>query len=124
MMGISVPSDWEGMRLWEGPIAEQLDDEGDAINATLKLLEGGDIQYFVDFNNPHNSPVLEWIKRTVEASKTNWTDVRLAGQKEAKALLLLERERSAKIRQEGYAFRIDAATAKSTTELTEERGNR
>ncbi|SIO60467.1 hypothetical protein [Paraburkholderia phenazinium] len=38
-LGIVVPANWDGMRLWEGKIAEQLDDA--APGATMRLLVGG-----------------------------------------------------------------------------------
>ncbi|ELW9526718.1 hypothetical protein ABEG10_04630 [Burkholderia cenocepacia] len=113
-LGIKVPADWDGMRLWEGRIAEQWDDEG--AEATMRLLVGGDLQYFVDFRHPSNAPVAEWIKTQVKAQRTNWTDVRLPDQAEARALFLAERERSDKIRQEGYARRAIADGGKQSTE--------
>lgn len=113
-LGIKVPADWDGMRLWEGRIAEQWDDEG--ADATMRLLVGGDLQFFVDFKHPSNAPVAEWIKTQVKPQRTNWTDLRLPDQAEARALFLAERERSAKIRHEGYARRTTAVVGKQSTE--------
>jgi hypothetical protein len=113
-LGIKVPEDWEGMRLWEGRIAEQWDDEGP--EATMRLLVGGDLQYFVDFRHEYNAPVAEWIKTQVKALPTNWTDVMLPDQATARALFLAERERSAKIRPEGYALRAISDGGKQLTE--------
>lgn len=110
---IPVPTDWKGMRVWKGQIAEQLDNDGK--NATGRLLAGGDVQFFVDFSNPHNAPILAWIKLEVTAWRTYWNDVLLPNEKQAKALLLAERERSAKSRQEGYSLRGAATVSKPET---------
>ena len=113
-LGIVVPANWDGMRLWEGKIAEQLDDA--APGATMRLLVGGDLQFFVDFEHPFNAPVREWIQKQVKAQATHWTDVKLPDQAEARALFLKEREQSAKIRQEGYALRAGADVGKQSTD--------
>ena len=104
-LGIHHPADWEGMRLWKGPIAEQIDNAGTPREATNRLLSGGAIQYFVDFNHDHNRPVLEWIKKKVIVMRTNWDDVSIPGELQAQAMLLSQREHSAKIRHEGYVLR-------------------
>ncbi|WP_025101544.1 hypothetical protein [Burkholderia sp. A1] len=118
-LGIAVPAGWDGMRLWKGAIAEQLDNEKEV--ATMRLLVGGDLQYFVDFTHPFNAPVKEWIEKQLadgqlKALKTNWHDVTLPGEATARALMLEERERSAKIRQEGYARRAAADVGKQSTD--------
>ncbi|WP_290660722.1 hypothetical protein [Aquabacterium sp.] len=81
--GISVPPDWEGMRIWKGRVAEQIDDKGDAAQATMRLLVGGDIQLFIDFDHPHNAPIREWLKLQVQAKPTHWKDVLLPSEKQA-----------------------------------------
>ena len=106
--GINVPHGWQGMRLWEGKIAQQLDNEG--VKATGRLFQGGDTQFFVDFTHEHNKPIAEWIKRNVQPKPTGWRDTQLPSQKQAGVLLLEQSERSAKISQEGYVLR-GAATA-------------
>ncbi|MGN4152841.1 hypothetical protein ACS0Y3_20915 [Burkholderia gladioli] len=111
-LGIDVPKDWDGMRIWAGRIAEQWDDEG--TEATMRLLVGGDVQFFVDFKHPFNKPVEAWIQKMVKAERTHWTDVRLPDEANARALYLEERERSAKIRQEGYALRASANVGKQS----------
>ncbi|MFY4706340.1 hypothetical protein ACOTWZ_23215 [Burkholderia glumae] len=111
-LGIDVPKDWDGMRLWAGRIAEQWDDEG--TEATMRLLVGGDVQFFVDFKHPSNKPVEAWIQKMVKAERTHWTDVRLPDEANARALYLKEYERSAKIRQEGYALRASADVGKQS----------
>src|SRR5471032_911402 len=113
-LGIAVPANWDGMRLWKGKIAEQLDDA--APGATMRLLVGGDLQFFVDFEHPFNAPVKEWIQKQIKAQQTHWTDVKLPDQAEARALFLEEREQSAKIRQEVYARRAAADVGKQSTE--------
>ena len=113
-LGIAVPASWDGMRLWKGKIAEQLDDEEPG--ATMRLLVGGDLQFFVDFSHPSNAPVKEWIQKQIKAQQTHWTDVKLPDQAEARALFLEEREQSAKIRPEGYALRGAADVGKQSTD--------
>ncbi|WP_186129816.1 hypothetical protein [Burkholderia gladioli] len=116
-LGIAIPAGWDGMRLWKGAIAEQVDIDKEV--GTMRLLVGGDLQYFVDFSHSHNAPVKKWIEKQLaagllKARKTNWNDVTLPGEAEAHALMLEERERSAKIRQEGYARRAAAVTGKQS----------
>ncbi|KVG55087.1 hypothetical protein [Burkholderia territorii] len=118
-LGIEVPAGWDGMRLWKGRIAEQWDDEKEV--ATMRLLVGGDLQFFVDFENKFNAPVKKWIDAQLangqlKALRTHWTDVKLPDQATARALMLAERERSAKIRQEGYARRALADGGKQSTD--------
>ncbi|WP_321884718.1 hypothetical protein [Paraburkholderia bannensis] len=114
-LGIIVPTDWDGMRVWRGRIAEQWDDKGE--DATMRLLVGGDIQFFVDFEHPSNAPVKEWIQQKVTALPTNWTDVKLPNEASARAILLEQRERSAKIRQQqGYVLRAGADLGKQATD--------
>ncbi|MGJ7525352.1 type VI secretion system Vgr family protein [Variovorax sp. GB1P17] len=115
-LGISVPLDWEGMRVWRGRIAEQLDNEGTSAEATMRIFPGGDIQFFVDFDHAYNAPIREWISKKIRATRTHWVDVWLPNQKQAQALMLAERERSAKIRLEGYALRGTAITGKQANE--------
>ena len=116
--GISVPSDSKGMRIWKGRVAEQIDDDLKGGNATMRLLVGGDIQLLVDFDHLHNAPIREWLKLQVHAKPTHWKDVQLPSEKQAQALYLAERERSSKIRPEGYALRGAAVAGKQPTEET------
>lgn len=108
-LGMLVPEGWTGMRTWRGKIAEQFDDEGKA--ATNLLLPGGEIQHFIDFTDPHNAPVGEYIKRLTE-KLTGWKDVTLPQNIEATIDYLPQRARSAKIRQEGYLVRGTATGGK------------
>lgn len=98
--GMAVPAGWDGMRLWKGKLAEQLDDAEPG--ATMRLLVGGELQFFVDFEHPFNAPVREWIQKQVKA--------------QARALFLEEHERSAKIRQEGYVRRAGADVGRQSTD--------
>ena len=115
-VGIPVPADWKGMRVWKGLIAEQIDNEGNTVQATMRLLVGGDVQYFVDFDHVHNLPVKQWIQSQVQAKRTSWSDVQLPHQKEAKALLLAAREHSLKVSREGYALRGTATLSKQNVD--------
>ncbi|MCA7971456.1 hypothetical protein LGM42_16430 [Burkholderia sp. AU39826] len=104
---------------WKGRIAEQWDNEKEV--ATMRLLVGGDLQFFVDFEHSFNAPVKKWIEAQLangqlKALRTHWTDVKLPDQATARALMLAERERSAKIRQEGYARRAVADAGKQSTD--------
>lgn len=107
-LGIAVPPNWTGMRVWRGKIAEQTDD------VTGLLLPGGDIQLFIDFTDPHNKPIAEYIERHVHTKPTNWKDVNLPDNIEATVDYLSIRERSAKILQEGYLRRGAATTGKQS----------
>lgn len=110
-LGIAVPPDWSGMRVWKGTIAEQVDDKGDL--ATHLLLPGGEVQLFIDFTHPHNKPIAEYIKRNyVKSEATNWKDVSLPYNVDSTVAYLSQRERSAKIRHEGYVARGAATTGK------------
>lgn len=108
-LGIAVPDGWAGMRTWRGQIAEQFDNEGKAV--TNLLLPGGEIQHFIDFTDPHNAPVGEYVKQISE-KLTNWKDVNLPENIQATVDYLPQRERSAKIRQEGYLMRGTATGGK------------
>ena len=104
-IGIAVPVGWTGMRTWRGKIAEQFD------RTTGLLLPGGEIQHFIDFTDPHNAPVGEYVKQLSE-ELTGWKDVNLPENIEATIEYLSQRERSAKIRQEGYLMRGTASGGK------------
>jgi hypothetical protein len=100
------------MRLWEGKIAEQLDNEG--AKATGRLFQGGDTQFYVDFTHPHNKPIDDWIKLKVQPKPTGWKDTQLSSQKQAGVMFLAHGERSAKISQEGYVARSAATAGKQS----------
>lgn len=54
-MEISVPSNWKGMKVWDGAIAEQMDFEK-GVGSKL-LLPGGSTQIVIDFNHVDNRPL-------------------------------------------------------------------
>ena len=110
-LGIAVPEGWTGMRTWRGKIAEQVDNEGS--KATNLLLPGGETQHFIDFTDPYNKPVGDYTNK-IKEKLTGWKDVNLPDNIEATVDYLPQRERSAKIRQEGY-LRRGAATASKQT---------
>ena len=109
-LGISVPPDWTGLRVWRGRIAEQVDKKG--ANATGLLFPAGEIQLYVDFEHAHNKPIAEYIERYVAVRKTYWKDSTIPKDTQSAVDYLPQRERSAKIRHEGYLARGVATTGK------------
>ena len=105
--GIAVPEGWTGMRTWRGKIAEQIDE------TTGLLLPAGEVQHFIDFTDPHNKPIGDYVKQITE-KLTGWKDVNLPDNIQAAVDYLPQRERSAKIRQEGYLARGAATAGKQT----------
>jgi len=112
-LGISVSDGWSGMRTWRGKIAKQVDETTDL------LLPGGEVQHFIDFTDPHNKPVGEYVAKFVQEKLTGWTDLKLSDEIHAVVEPLGQHERSAKIRQEGY-LRRGAADAGKHYETEEE----
>lgn len=118
-MGLAVPPDWQGLRTWRGGVAGQLDNaptEND-LKATHTWLEGGGVQDFIDWSHPHNAPVKAYLLRTVQVKPTGWDDLQLPVNPDINTphvVTLGELERSAKIRQEGYALRAAATVGKVT----------
>lgn len=116
-LNIRVPDDWDGLRVWRGKIAEQLDNEtGKGHTATNMLLPGGDIQIFINFRDPHNAPVKEYIDKMINEKLTNWKDAKIPDNVESMVEYLEKRERSAKIVQQGKALRTTSSTTRSVAE--------
>jgi hypothetical protein len=113
-LGIHVPHDWDGMKLWKGTVGGQLDnaEARNGFKATNDWLEGGGTQLYIDFSHPHNAPVKDYLLKTVQTFETGWKDLQLPMGKAAehKVVNLEDLERSAKIQEEGYLLR-GAATA-------------
>lgn len=66
-MEIEVPKDWEGLKIWKGKIAEQVDLENNL--GTGMLLPGGATQLVIDFYHPSNVPIKEYIEKMVQMKK-------------------------------------------------------
>lgn len=118
-LGITVPDDWDGLRVWRGKIAEQVDNENSlerGHKATNLLLPGGDIQIFINFRDPHHTPVKEYIDKMIKEKATGWTDAKIPDDVETMVEYLDKRERSAKIVQQGQILRGISSTTRSGTE--------
>lgn len=118
-LGIRVSDDWDGLRVWRGKIAEQLDNESSlekGHQATNLLLPGGDIQIFINFRDPHNLPVKEYIDKILKEKPTNWNDSKIPTQSETMVEYLEKRERSAKIVQQGQVLRGISSTTRAGVE--------
>lgn len=118
-LGIKVADDWDGLRVWRGKIAEQLDNE-DSIakgaKATNLLLPGGDIQLYIDFRDPHNLPVAEYLKKIAKVIPTNWKDAKIPQDITSVVAYLEKREISKKIAQQGQIARTVSATGRAVTQ--------
>lgn len=110
---IEVPKDWDGLKTWEGHVAEQFDNEG--THASLLLLPGGEKQIYIDFKHPDNRPVKEYIDKIVQMKKTNWTDAILPEDTNAVVDYLTKRELSQKIVQQGQIARSASTTGRTNT---------
>ncbi len=115
-LGITVPDGWDGLRIWRGKIAEQLDNESNVekgIQATNILLPGGDIQLFINFWDPHNAPVAEYIKKVIKEKPTNWADAEIPLTTDVIVNYLTKHEQSAKIVSEGRTSRTVSASGRA-----------
>lgn len=110
-LGISVPKNWQGLKTWEGKVAEQLDDEGN--NASKLLLPGGEVQIYIDFKHPDNLPIKQYIDKMTSIQKTNWQDAVLPKDINESVAYLEVRERSRKTVQQGRIARISSTTGRS-----------
>ncbi|WP_445404741.1 hypothetical protein [Acinetobacter vivianii] len=127
-LGITVPDNWDGLRVWRGKIAEQLDNENSlerGHKATNLLLPGGDIQIFINFRDPHHTPVKEYIDKMIKEKATGWTDAKITDDVETMVEYLEKRERSAKIVQQseklGRVLRSTTSTARSGVEYHQQK---
>lgn len=123
-LGITVPDNWDGLRVWRGKIAEQLDNENSlerGHQATNLLLPGGDIQIFINFRDPHHTPVKEYIDKMIKEKATGWTDAKIPSDVETMVEYLEKRERSAKIVQQGQILRGISSTTRSGVEYQQQK---
>jgi hypothetical protein len=102
--GIALPADWEGLRVWRGEVSSQYDKE------LGRYLDGGETQYLIDFDHPHNA-VLERYVKYLMAQPTRWTDVMFAPADRAAVRSLGEHEIAPKTVPQGYTTRAPAAVS-------------
>lgn len=112
-LGIKVPDNWQGLKTWEGQVAEQLDLEK-GIGSKL-LLPGGEKQIYIDFKHPDNRPIKEYIDKIVQIKSTNWKDAILPEDTNAVVDYLTKRELSQKIVQQGQIARSASTTGRANT---------
>ncbi|MBN3805851.1 hypothetical protein GXB81_22770 [Paraburkholderia sp. Ac-20336] len=67
----NIPDDWTGLRIWRGEVSSQFDED------LGRWLEGGETQFIIDFDDPYNKVLEEYVMRLTE-KPTNWTDVNFA----------------------------------------------
>lgn len=120
-LGITVPDNWDGLRVWRGKIAEQVDNEsGKGHKATNLLLPGGDIQIFISFRDPHNAPVKQYIEKLIKAKPTHWADAKIPQDVTTVVEYLQKRERSAKTVSQGRTLRTISTTGRATERTTQQ----
>lgn len=116
-MDIAVPDNWQGLKVWEGKVAEQLDlDKG--IGSRL-LLPGGEKQIYIDFKHPDNRPIADYINKVIQVELTKWKDAILPNDIDAVVDYLKKRELSQKIVQQGLAARSASTTGRANTHETQ-----
>ncbi len=89
--------------------------------ATNLLLPGGDIQIFINFRDPHHTPVKEYIDKMIKEKATGWTDAKIPSDVETMVEYLEKRERSAKIVQQGQILRGISSTTRSGVEYQQQK---
>lgn len=116
-LGIHVPNGWQGMKVWEGKVAEQDDwDEKLKVGSKL-LLPGGEKQIYIEFSHPDNKPVKEYIDKILQIKATHWSDAIFPQDQNTIVAYLANRELSKKTVQQGQVARsastIERANARN-----------
>ena len=101
-VGVTVPENWEGLRVWRGQVSSQYDED------LGRYLAGGETQLIIDFDHPHNKVLEDYVKR-LEHKPTNWSDVIFAPSERAAVRPLGEHELAPKTVPQGYTTRAPAA---------------
>jgi len=101
-VGVTVPENWEGLRVWRGQVSSQYDED------LGRYLAGGETQLIIDFDHPHNKVLEDYVKR-LEHQPTNWNDVIFAPSERAAVRPLGEHELAPKTVPQGYTTRAPAA---------------
>lgn len=116
-LSIPVPDNWQGLKVWEGKVAEQLDLDG-GVGSKL-LLPGGETQIYIDFSHPNNKPVADYINKVIQIELTKWKDAILPNDIDAVVDYLKKRELSQKTVQQGLAARATSTTGRVNTRETQ-----
>lgn len=120
-LGITVPKNWQGLKTWEGKVAEQFDFE--KMEGSKLLLPGGEKQIYIDFRHPDNVPIKAYIDKMIEIKKTNWNDAILPKKIENTVAYLEAREKSRKTVQQGQVARATSTTGRSNSKQEQRKTN-
>ncbi|MDM1273879.1 MULTISPECIES: hypothetical protein [Acinetobacter] len=112
---------WQGLKVWEGQVAEQLDLE--KMQGSGLLLAGGEKQLYIDFGHPDNQPIRQYIENMVKIQKTNWNDAILPKKLEDTVAYLAAREKAQKTVQQGQVARGVSATGRANTKHEQSKAN-
>ncbi|WP_168397978.1 hypothetical protein [Acinetobacter indicus] len=104
---------WQGLKVWEGQVAEQLDLE--KMQGSGLLLAGGEKQLYIDFGHPDNQPIRQYIENMVKIQNTNWNDAILPKDTTETVEYLLNREASKKTVQQGQILRATSSTSRANS---------
>ncbi len=99
--GVTVPPDWEGLRVWRGQVSSQFD------KALGHYLDGGETQVVIDFSHPHNA-VLERYVKTLAAQPTRWKQVMFRPTDRVAVRAMAADETAPKTVPQGYTTRVPA----------------
>ena len=120
-LNIVVPKNWQGLKVWEGQVAEQLDLE--KMQGSGLLLAGGEKQLYIDFGHPDNLPIRQYIEKMVKIQKTNWNDAILPQDLDSTVAYLAVREKAQKTVQQGQVARGVSATSRANTKHEQSKAN-
>ncbi|WP_179999196.1 hypothetical protein [Acinetobacter sp. YH12239] len=112
-LGIPVPKNWQGLKTWEGKVAEQFD--MDKMEGSKLLLPGGEKQIYIDFRHSDNAPIKAYIDKMIEIKKTNWNDAILPENLKDTVAYLEAREKARKTVQQGQVARATSTTGRANT---------
>jgi hypothetical protein len=110
-VGVQVPPDWEGLRVWRGQVSSQYDAE------LGRHLAGGETQWVIDFSHPHNA-VLEHYIKTLTAQPTRWTDAMFVPNERVAVIPMGPGETAPKTVPQGYITRIPAMASRAVPDRT------
>ena len=108
-----MPKNWQGLKVWEGKVAEQVD--FDKMQGSGLLLAGGEKQIYIDFGHADNEPIKDYIEKMVQIQKTNWKDAILPTNLENTVAYLAIREKARKTVQQGQVARQISSTGRANT---------
>jgi hypothetical protein len=99
----NIPKDWDGLHAWRGLVASQFDEK------LGRYLSGGETQLFIDFKNPYNAVLLDYVRALI-TKRTAWDDVNVAAMLNAVVVPMEKNETAPKTTPQGYTTHIPAAT--------------